>query len=232
MDYGDRAINAAVKVVKETKVTQRSGIMTSQPTDKNGSNFRVTADNWKPQYNRVLILALRGRSIVDISKEIGYSAITVGRILNSPYFQGKLEERREKVATKTLETYVDKAVISKAKETFLKAVPYAAKKIVKLARTGDSTGRMQFDACKDILDRVGYQPPQVTETTERVVTSTEIQSSLATLQELEKTLTRIEDRGSRFILKRPIPDSEAANVTTSSTDTPAASIPGQEAMPT
>jgi hypothetical protein len=232
MDKGDQNIRAALEVIKETKTTvvrdgQRSGI---KPVT-NGNNFQVTAENWKPQYNRILILAMRGRSIKDISKEIGYSANTVSRVLNSSYFQGKLQERRDKVETKTMETYVDKATISKAKEVFLRAVPFAAKKIVKLAREGDTASRLQFDACKDILDRVGYQPPQVTETTERVVTSTEIQSSLATLQELENTLTRIEDRGSRFILKRPSPQEEVADSADSSTDTPDASSPGPETVP-
>lgn len=155
---------------------------------------------WSPDCTRILLLTQQGWSTSEISRQIKLSVDRVSKIRSSTYFIQKLTSLQMRTVEKITEKRSTSLATDKAREVLTKAALFAAKKIVKLGKEGTTDQRIQFDACRDILDRAGLRPIEVLETRQRVYSPEEVQHAKAILIETESIVKRLTTNSSPFVL--------------------------------
>lgn len=142
---------------------------------------------WCATWNRILILHEQGKSPEEIGAEVNMHPGAVRKVMCSDRFKLKQMEFEEKA-------------VEKARAVFEKHALEAAKKIVRIAREGKPSDRIQFDACKEVLYQVGMKPIEVVETIKREYTPEELRSAANVLKELEDISSRLSGGRSKFLL--------------------------------
>jgi len=149
----------------------------------------LVAGPWTAIHHRVLYMTLKGQTAMEIAKRVGMSKHWVEDVRGLPEFK----TRKEKAL---------RSIIEQVQEIFESKGKMAAKNIVRIAKQGELKDRVQLEASKDILDRIGYKPVQIIENRQRLYTPQEIESAKGTVKELEDTLVRLERKDSVYILKK------------------------------
>lgn len=174
----------------------------------------LVAGPWSALHHRVLYMTLKGRKAREIAKRVGMSQHWVEDVRHLEEFK----VRKERAL---------RSIIEQIQEIFESKGKMAARNVIRIAKSGVVGDRVQLDASKDILDRIGYKPVQIIETRQRLYSPAEIESAKGTVQELEDTIMRLERKDSIYILKKkcevppelqPVEDAEPSGST--STDRP------------
>jgi predicted transcriptional regulator len=157
-----------------------------------------------------MILMNQGIDVDLIAKRMKSSVTTIRKVLQEKYFIEKLDSLRREVRAK----YIDKQVevyesdtVKEARDVLNKAALEAATKLKQLAKNGLPENRVQLDACRDLLDRVGLKAIQVVENRERPLSPEEVVSVKATLTEVTTIIERIENKANPFVIGRDRLDS-------------------------
>ena len=178
---------------------------------------RLEKDNWLPVHTKILILAQRSYKPKAVAEKLKIGQETVNAIYREPYFRERLNEITNKTLNNLIDAESKSAIVDKARDTLRNAAMKAAWKVRRIMNKGTSADRIQLDAAKDILDRVGLKPKEVIETRERVYTPEEIGSALETLKEVERLTERLDNQMSPFVVSQPrISDSESSETEESS----------------
>lgn len=165
----------------------------------------IDEDRWRPIHTRILIdYVQRGPApnLGELSKKFKLTKQYISIVINSPYFIQRAKEMALKVEAKIPEAMAKRASIDKAREVLVRAAYRCAIKVRVLSKNGTSKDRLQFDACRDILDRAGLKPKEIIETHERGYTPEEIDSALETLREVESIIMRLSNTSNPFIINR------------------------------
>lgn len=178
------------------------------------SQKNITPENWKPDYTRILLMTQRGAEPAEIAKELRLSTSLVYKVRNSTFFVQKLAGLQTKVIERVTEKRSEMLATDKARAILTKASLFAAKKVIKLAKEGLGKDRLQFDACKDIMDRAGLKPIEILETRERVYSPEEVAHAKAILVETQEIVERFSNKRSPYIIR----DSVSKKLPSSDTD--------------
>jgi hypothetical protein len=163
-----------------------------------------TKSTWKSIHEKILVKAADGLTKTQIAREMKLTDMTIKRVVNAPYFKRRLAEVNGRIIDKVVERRSntgDYDSIAEARRIISEAATEAAEKLRKLARSGESTDRVQLDACKDILDRSGLKPIEVVETRERVFTPEDEEKAKAILFEAGKISERLTNQSSPFVIR-------------------------------
>lgn len=163
----------------------------------------VTEENWNPVHQKTLMLTARRWSAKAIAKTLKLSENTIATYRNSPYFKERLANLTRKIEDASIPLLAQESVsraTDQARAILIAASVAAAKKMDLLSKRGKPEQRIQYEACKDILDRTGLKPREETVIHERIYSETEVKSALVTAGELENTLGRLTKQGSPFLL--------------------------------
>lgn len=176
--------------------------------------IRNTIRKWTGKHNKVLSLTVNDTPTQEIAKITGISVSGVNFIQGTITFKEKLNQINKQATKQILaESKKELTGVHEAREILDREAVKAAKKLKKLMNSGTSKDRLQLDACRDILDRIGLKPIDVVETRERSYAPEEIASAFRTLKEIEKTTLRLSNTGSRFVMSAPqSPDTEKSSV--------------------
>ena len=176
---------------------------------RRGTNW-LNDETWNPMHERIMILMNQGIDVDLIAKRMKSSVTTIRKVLQEKYFIEKLDSLRREVRAK----YIDKQVevyesdtVKEARDVLNKAALEAATKLKQLAKNGLPENRVQLDACRDLLDRVGLKAIQVVENRERPLSPEEVVSVKATLTEVTTIIERIENKANPFVIGRDRLDS-------------------------
>jgi hypothetical protein len=101
--------------------------------------------------------------------------------------------------------------IQRARRILNRNAEIAARLEVKLMKHGTANDRLRFEACKDLLDRVGLKPVEISEVHERAYSSEEVKQALETMKEVESLSQRLSNQGSRYMLA----EAHVASISTS-----------------
>lgn len=180
----------------------------------------LTKDSWTARHNKVLIDTFRGTEADKIALAHNVSTAVVRSIQKQQYFKDRLQALHNDAQRRVLVRSVEQTVNSKAREILEKTQKAAALKIVKLMRKGTSEHKLQFEAAKDILDRTGLKAVEVIETRTRDYSPEEVARAKNTLQEIETSIARLENKDSKFLLVRQTKTLESSSVTDTGSDVP------------
>lgn len=169
--------------------------------------------NWRPEYTVILLETHRGAPLLEIAQKVRMAPQSVTAVRNSTYFLNKLAALQTKVIEKVTEKRAVQLTTDKARDVITKAAFTAARKMVIISKRGTPDQRVQYDACKDILDRAGLRPIEVIETRERVYSPEEMAHARTILKESEEIMARLNNHASPFVLR------DASTVDTASSDT-------------
>lgn len=166
----------------------------------------LTDKNWKPQYSEILLLHAEKHSGNEIAKIVGIGVNTVARVIKSTLFQEKLNrlQGRVDVRTEMKLTVTLGSRVEEARRIISEAAYAAAATMIQIAQDGGG-GKIQFLACKDILDRSGLKPIEIVETRERVFSPEEVIHAKGVLDEAQAVITRLRTQPSPFIKTAPKP---------------------------
>lgn len=170
-------------------------------------------------YNKVLLLAYRGMSVKDISKELKLSSKYVRGIRYSAVFKKKLVSLGENIQNKILEVEANSTALSRARMAILEGSYRAALTVIEISLMGTADDKTKLMACIDILDRAGLKPREVVETVSRQYTPEEIQSMNKTLSEVENVTMRLTNKESHFVLSKSVKSLQGQVSENSSSDT-------------
>jgi len=145
--------------------------------------------NWNGKYQEILVMHQKGVSGKDIADKVGLNEATVCRIMKREVFQDKKEVLQKKINEKVLKIFESEAEM-------------AARRLVRISKTGKPQDRIKLDASKEILYQVGVKPKEVIETITRNYTLEEVESAKKTMQETVELMKRLDSRTSRFVIPK------------------------------
>lgn len=166
---------------------------------------------WSGKYSKILMYYEQGVPIAEIAKRVNMNERSVYKVM-------------EKDAFKERATEFEQGIVNKARVLFEAKALDAAKRVIKIMRSGTAKDRIRFDAAKEILYQVGLKPVDVVETRTREYTPEELKSALEVSREVEAITDRLSGRSSEFLLTdepdaqalpssppAPVPDSQATD---------------------
>ena len=142
------------------------------------------------KHKKVLYWAERNLTAQEIAVKTGYDSKWIYKILCRP----EIMDLREKLHSKAMH---------EVKMLFRDNLLGAANKLVEIMEKGKPEHRIQMDAAKEILYQVGLKPVEVVETRTREYTPEEVQSAANVICEIEKTVDRLEQKESEYVITRP-----------------------------
>jgi len=142
------------------------------------------------KYRKLVIMMEQGTSVKDMAEKLHMHPKHVYTMLKKPEFVEKKDKFEE-------------SVIEAARKRFAEHLMQAVEKIIKIAKRGKPTDRIQLDASKEVLYQVGLKPVEVIETRKREYTPEEIQSAAKVAHEVERIADRLSGTRGRFVLKQP-----------------------------
>lgn len=159
----------------------------------------------RPIDTKVLLCTQAQWPIERISAHLGIPESEINTIRKSERFKERLVFMSGATLTTEEAKEVEKDAVEITREYLEDKMMSAAKKIVKLSKSGTKEDRIQLDAAKEILHLAGLVPKKQIETTEkgREYTHVEIQNALVVLQEIEGTMNRLRGKDSQFYLSKP-----------------------------
>ena len=189
--------------------------MTKEP-EREGLYGGYDVRTWKPIYTKIMILVQKGESVNEIAQrsEIGLESRQLRRIMNSPTFRLKMSKLTEKMDTALIEKATEEISrtpeVDLAKLKLAGAAEEAANLLLRLMNPRSSLQkrysiherRLMASIAQDVLNRAGLK---VTVSEEegargRDYSPAEIQSALSNAKELEAITSRLDNRGSSFVL--------------------------------
>ena len=175
---------------------------------------------WKGWHTDVMVMMHAGHECQEIAKRIHKSAQWVSRLKNDPFFQKKLAAYTSTYTESLIQhrtSYITDTDLTGARKVIDEACKRAAQIVVEMAEECEDP-RTKLAACKDILDRAGLKPIEVTETRERVYTTEEVEHAQKTLQETVDIVERLNGNTSPFILRDSGNGELVSSVTDESSD--------------
>jgi len=164
--------------------------------------FKVTEQNWSGKHEKIMLLTFRGKTNDEIASAVGLTNQSITRIRQTPYFRDRLQAMKNAALKKTIEHEANALCGSKARKYLEKSLVTAARKVVRIMKSGTNEQALQFKAAQDILDRMGLKAVEVIETRERVYSPEEVERAKTILSEVETIIARLENKESRFMLAR------------------------------
>src|ERR1035437_5162674 len=143
-----------------------------------------------------------GHDLKEVATRVHKSREWVSKLKNDPFFAKKLAEYRAQYTDSLIQkhtSYITDTDLTEARHVIDAACKKAAEIVVEMANKCDDP-RTSLAACKDILDRAGLKPIEVTETRERVYTTEEVEHAQKTLQETVDIIERLNGNTSPFVL--------------------------------
>lgn len=165
-------------------------------------SIKLSDLNWKGWHTDVLVMLHAGHENKEIGKRVNKSIQSITRIKNDPFFQTKLAEYRSTYQQTLIEkrtSYITDTDLTEARRVIDEACKKAAEWVVELADSCEDP-RTRLAACKDILDRAGLKAIEVTQTSERVYTTEEVEHAQKTLAETVAIVERLNGNTSPFVL--------------------------------
>ena len=144
--------------------------------------------DWKPEYQKILLLAEQGVPVKDIATSVNMHVNYVYEVMKKDKFIEKKLAFEEKI-------------VDKARKVFEENAIKAAKRIVTIAERGKAEDRIRLDASKEVLYQVGMKPKEVIETIKREYTPEELASMSKVAIEVEEIADRLLTKNSRFVLE-------------------------------
>ena len=173
----------------------------------------LTAEKWKPSYNRLLSMVCENKSRDEMAKALGLTTRSISSIINTNYFQERLSQYSAEIREKSISNLASGEIVNVARSELAKAAIVAAKLLIETMNDPCATRRVRFEAAKEILYQNGIKPIDVIETRERVYTLQEAQQAKQTMAEILKMNGRDDNPASRFILDgdKNVVDEEIVN---------------------
>ena len=181
---------------------------------------RLDETTWKGWHTDVLVMLHAGHENKEIAKRIHKSVGSVLRIKDDPFFKKKLASYSSTYQQSLIEkrtSYITDSDLTGAREVINEACRRAAQIVVDMAENCEDP-RTKLAACKDILDRAGLKPVEVTETRERVYSTEEVEHAQRTLQETVEIVERLNGNTSSFVLSESGRGQLVSSVTDESSD--------------
>ena len=175
---------------------------------------------WKGWHTDAIVMLHAGHECKEVAKRINKSPQYIGRLTKDPFFMKKLNEYKSTYQQTLIEkrtSYITDTDLTGAREVIKEATKRAAEIVVELAEDCEDP-RTKLAACKDILDRAGLKPIEVTETRERVYTTEEVEHAQKTLQETVDIVERLNNQASPFVLSDAGRGQLVSSVTDESSD--------------
>lgn len=161
------------------------------------------AEAWTPTHTKILLMHSEGKPAHEIARAAGVLTSTVKSILESPTLTENLKIVRENIVQTVVSQRLEMmsvTALKEAREMLEKASVQAVANIIVMANDPDSKSRVQLEACKDILDRIGLKALVITETRERDYSPAEVTSAKKILVEAQEIVARLNKDTSPFIL--------------------------------
>lgn len=159
---------------------------------------------WTRNCTRILQLAYSGHSDEHIASRVGVSVLAVKQLRGSQLFREHMFNLTRSELKLTAEKCSNQTLIEAARDILEKASIDAASKVKAIMQKGQPNQRLQFDACKDILDRAGLNKKETIQHLIRQYTPEEIKSALETLKEVEEVSQRMSNQQSQYVLKNDV----------------------------
>lgn len=166
--------------------------------------FSATRDNWKPEYTQILYWVQKNLPTPEIASRVGLGAITVTRVIASPYFRERLTRAQEAYELKRSNRLADLQATDPIQRKLEKAASKAATILVKALKGAKDVSRQQIFVAKDLLDRTGYKAKEKIEvdTYSHNYSPQEVSSAHTTLLEVQEILHSIGTRGTGYLISR------------------------------
>lgn len=158
----------------------------------------LTAKNWKPKHAEILCMIYEGMPTTEIAESMGVSLNTIQRVTHSDLFKQKLGLLQKRAEIKITSHITIGSAVDDARKLFSEKALEIAQTMLTLAQNG-GTSKIQYMACKDILDRAGLKPIEIVETRDRVFSPAEVVHAKAVLDEAQAVITRLRTQPSPFI---------------------------------
>lgn len=144
--------------------------------------------------HKVILAATKGVTAAkDIAQELDVPVGRVRAVLTDKAFDRNLSNYQ-------------KGVLAAAREHIANKCIRAAEKVGELMENGKPYQRLQYEAAKDILDRCGLKPHEVSETITRNYSAQELESMLKVTKEVEVITERLCSTKSPFLLDKATKD--------------------------
>lgn len=115
----------------------------------------------------------------------------------------------DKSFDKNLTNY-QKGVLSAARQHLTDKAERAAIKLCEIIEKGTPQQKIQLEAIKDLLDRIGMKPHEVKETLHRQYTNEELSSMLNITKEVETITERLRAKDTPYLIDKPKKENEKA----------------------
>ena len=169
-------------------------------------------------YNRV--------PVSEIAKVSGMAKANITRIRGSRPFRQRLLKLQERITDRIVTKMAKDVVGSTAREYLNGNQMAAAKKMVELLHSDNPI--IAFKAAQDILDRTGMKAVEVIQNITRNYSPEEIARARETINEIETTITRLDNKDSNFLLVRHRRDVVEEATVSSVTDKGSDAAPTEE----
>ena len=172
--------------------------------------------NWKGYHTDIMVMIHAGHDNPEISRRVGKSIQTICRIKKEPFFQKRLAGYVSSYQQTMIEkrtSFITDTDLTGAREVINEACRKAAQIVVEMAEECEDP-RTRLAACKDILDRAGLKAIEITQTSERVYTTEEVEHAQKTLSETVAIVERLNNNTSPFVLS----ESSRGKLVSSDTD--------------
>ena len=194
----------------------RQAVADLSPEGEKGRHTRYRIKEWKPLYTRVVVLLQKGMTVSQIAQEteIGLTTRQLKLLLKDPMFRLKMTQYNRRLDTAIVERATEEMTkfpeVLLAKDRLASAAEDAANMLIELMNPRSTVWkgisiherRMMASIAQDILDRAGLKSTVSTEEAGhgREYSPEEIQSALSNAKELEAITSRLDNRGSSFVL--------------------------------
>ena len=180
----------------------------SQKTSKTGRvyrKFEATAENWTPQYTKILGFVQKNLPDTKISELIGVSAVTVSKVRRSPYFQVRLDKALAAYEKQRANRLADIQSEDMTMTKLEKSARRAATILVKALKGDTSITKQQIAVAKDLLDRTGYKAVEKQEITHsnKDYTPEEVESARDTMIEMMTSLDELASGSETYVISTP-----------------------------
>lgn len=159
---------------------------------------------WKPIYTRILILAQKGWTSEKIGKEVGLSGGAVNAIRRKDEFKHRLEGLDSHVVSAAATRIANSVYIREAREILEQSVKKAAYTVRRMAvqKHKEEDNRLRLDACREIFNRAGLLPREisVTEEVTHKYSPEDVKNARDTLEELKNLSDIVTPGKGRFII--------------------------------
>ena len=163
---------------------------------------KLSENNWKGWHTDVLVMTHAGHEIKEIASRVKKSIPTISYLKANPLFQEKLRDYKATYQQSLIEkrtSYITDTDLTEARAVIDAACKKAAEIVVEMANDCEDP-RTRLAACKDILDRAGVKAIEVTQTSERVYSTEEVERAHKTLNETMEIVERLNGNTSPFVL--------------------------------